>query len=255
VSIRLTWYGHATVLVDDEARLLTDPVLTHSLIHLHRRAGIAPRGLVSSVDAVLISHLHVDHLHLPSLRLLPQGTRLLMPRGAARLVRRLPVEVVEVVAGDVVPVEGAEVVVVPARHDATRWPFSRIRGEAVGYVIRGRGSTYFAGDTERFDGMADLWPGALDVALLPVGGWGPWLRGMHLDAKAAAECLPVLRPRVSVPIHYGTLWPRGLSAIRQHVFHEPGPEYAEHARTVAPDVDVRVLTPGSSTSVTLTPTP
>jgi L-ascorbate metabolism protein UlaG (beta-lactamase superfamily) len=248
VHIRLTWYGHATTLVEDVARVLTDPVLTGSLVHLHRRAGLSPRDLVPCIDAVLVSHLHSDHLHLPSLALLPAGTPVLLPRGAASLLRRLPVRPVEVSAGDVVPVGGAEVVVVPAVHDATRWPFGRVRGEAVGYVLNGHGATYFAGDTLAFPGMAQLHP-SLDVALLPVGGWGPWLRGSHLTPRTAAGCLPLLGPRVCVPIHYGTFWPRGMSRVRPHVFHQPGQHFAEHARETAPGVEVRVLPPGTSTTV------
>jgi L-ascorbate metabolism protein UlaG (beta-lactamase superfamily) len=248
VNVRLTWYGHATVLVDDQVRALTDPVLTASLAHLHRRAGLVPEGLVDSVDVVLVSHLHADHLHLPSLALLPRGTPVVVPRGAARLLRRLPVEPVEVVAGEDLQAGGARIRVVPAVHDGRRWPWSRARGDALGYVVCGRGATYFAGDTSLFPGMADLHPD-LDVALMPVGGWGPWLRGHHLNPRTAAECLPLIGARVSVPIHYGTLWPRGLSRVRPHVFHDPGRDFADHARRVAPAVDVRVLHPGSSTSV------
>lgn len=250
--VRVTWYGHATALIDDQVRVLTDPVLTGSLVHLRRRAGLSPGGLVPDLDAVLISHLHADHLHLPSLALLPPGTPVLLPRGAARLLRRLPVQPVEVSAGDVVPVGNAKVVVVQAVHDATRWPGGRTRGDAVGYVVCGVGATYFAGDTVGFPAMATLHP-SLDIALLPVGGWGPWLRGSHLTPRTAAGCLPLLGARVSVPIHYGTFWPRGLERIRPHVFHDPGEEFAQHARDLAPDVDVRVLPPGSSTAVTLTP--
>jgi L-ascorbate metabolism protein UlaG (beta-lactamase superfamily) len=248
MSIELTWFGHATVLVEDRARVLTDPLLTGTLLHLRRRAGEVPPSLTGRLDAVALSHLHIDHLHLPSLALLDPGTPVLVPRGAARLLRRLPLEPVEVVAGDTIAVRDAELAVVPAAHDATRWPLGRTRGEAVGYVLRGAGSTYFAGDTATFAGMRDL-PSPFDVALLPVGGWGPWLRGQHLDPEDAASCLPTLRPRVCVPIHYGTFWPRGVGWLRKRIFFEPGREFAEHARITAPEVDVRVLPPGGTTEV------
>jgi L-ascorbate metabolism protein UlaG (beta-lactamase superfamily) len=248
MSIGVTWFGHATVLIEDRARILTDPLLTDSLLHLHRRAGTSPPSLSGRVDAVALSHLHIDHLHLPSLKRLDPGTRVMVPRGAARLLRRLPVEPVEVVSGDVVAVHGADVEVVPARHNATRWPFGRTRGAAVGYIVHGEGATYFAGDTSTFPGMGDF--GAhLDVALLPVGGWGPWLRGQHMDPEDAASCLPLLRTRTCVPIHYGTFWPRGVGWLRKAVFYEPGREFAQHALVLAPDVEVRVLAPGSSTDV------
>jgi L-ascorbate metabolism protein UlaG (beta-lactamase superfamily) len=252
VAIRLTWWGHATVLIEDRARIMTDPLLTGTLMHLHRRAGQNPSSMTLQPDAVVLSHLHADHLHLRSLSLLEAGMPVLIPRGAAYLLRRLKVEPIEVVAGDSVAIGGARVTVVPAIHDATRWPGGRIRGDAVGYLVEGEGATYFAGDTVAFPEMADLHP-RLDVALMPVGGWGPWLRGHHLNPTTAADCLPVIGPRVSVPIHYGTFWPRGMGWLRSHVFHEPGRDFAAHAHAVAPDVDVRLLAPGSSTQVDVLP--
>jgi L-ascorbate metabolism protein UlaG (beta-lactamase superfamily) len=250
MPIEIHWIGHATVLIEDRARILTDPLLTGTLMHLHRRAGPVPRSLTSRVDAVLVSHLHLDHLHLPSLALLDPGTPVLIPRGAGRLLRRSALEAVEVTVGDVVEVRDATVTVVPAVHADTRWPWSRIRGDAVGFVVRGEGATYFAGDTSLFPGMRNM-AGSLDVALLPVGGWGPSLRGEHMDPLDAASCLALLDAEVAVPIHYGTFWPRGASRLRTHLFHEPGREFAKHAHTLTPDVDVRVLPPGTSTTVEL----
>ena len=250
MPIEIRWLGHASVLVEDRARILTDPVLTGTLLHLHRRSGPLPSGLTDQVDAVLISHLHMDHLHFPSLALIDPGTPVLIPRGAGQLLRRTKLEAVEVVAGDEVKVGGATITAVPAVHDATRWPFGRVRGDAIGFVVRGEGATYFAGDTSLFPGMRDI-AGRLDAALLPVGGWGPWLRGEHMSPRDAAECLAMLDVGVVVPIHYGTFWPRGFDWLRKRVFHEPGREFAAHAQDLAPGVDVRVLPPGSSTTVEL----
>jgi L-ascorbate metabolism protein UlaG (beta-lactamase superfamily) len=250
MPIQIRWLGHATVLVEDRARILTDPVLTGAMMHLHRRAGPVPDSLTNGVDAVAISHLHVDHLHFPSLALIDPGTPVLLPRGAAQLLRKTRLEAVEVVAGDEVRIGGATITAVPAVHDATRWPFGRVRGDALGFVVRGDGATYFAGDTSLFPEMHDI-AGHLDMALLPVGGWGPWLRGEHMNPKDAANCLALLDAEVAVPIHYGTFWPRGISWVRKRVFHEPGREFAAHARSLAPGVDVRVLSPGSSTTVGL----
>ena len=133
-----------------------------------------------------------------------------------------------------VPVGDATVHVVHAVHDATRWPWGGPRGEAVGYVVQGAGATYFAGDTSVFDGMGELYPGKLDLALLPVWGWGPNLRGEHMDPAQAAGCLPVIDADVAIPIHYGTFWPRGMGWVRKRVFHEPGREFAEYAADGGP---------------------
>ena len=248
--IKINWLGHATVLVEDRARILTDPVLTAALMHLHRRAGPIPRDLTSHVDAVVVSHLHMDHLHLPSMALLEAGTPVLLPRGGGQLLRQSHLEAVEVTAGDVVEVGDATVTVVPAVHADTRWPWGRLRGDPVGYVVRGAGTTYFAGDTSLFPEMGSV-VDSPDVALLPVGGWGPSLRGHHMDPEDAASGAALLEASVAVPIHYGTFWPRGMGWVREHLFHEPGREFAAHAQRLAPDVEVRVIPPGDATTVEL----
>jgi L-ascorbate metabolism protein UlaG (beta-lactamase superfamily) len=87
--------------------------------------------------------------------------------------------------------------------------------------------------------MRDLAP--LDLALLPVAGWGPRLPPGHLDARRAAEALMLLRPRVAVPIHWGTygLWGARTPDAR------PAEEFARAAADVAPDVVVRIPSPGA----------
>jgi L-ascorbate metabolism protein UlaG (beta-lactamase superfamily) len=249
MSVRVTWWGHATMLVEDGARVLTDPVLTAPFRYLRRRAGVKPDATLLRPDVVLISHLHGDHLHLPSLRRLPVGTLVVVPRGAGGLLAGLDVTIQEVEVGDQVHVADVRVLTVHAQHDGGRSRVSRVRGSAVGYVIKGSARTYFAGDTGRFGGMAELAP--VDVALIPVGGWGPTLgRGDgHLDPEQAAEALSLLRPSVAVPMHYGTFWPRLISWFRPERFSQPAQQFAERAKTVAPDVDVRVLPPASSTVV------
>jgi len=134
---------------------------------------------------------------------------------------------------------------VPARHDGRRLPVGPHRSPALGYVVEGEARTYFAGDTGLFDGMARE-VGPVDVALLPVGGWGPYLGEGHLDAGRAAQALARLAPRSAVPVHYGTYWPIGMDAVRPHEFHAPGDEFARLAAERAPDVAVHRLGHGES---------
>jgi len=99
---------------------------------------------------------------------------------------------------------------------------------------------YFAGDTDLFDGMAELGP--IDVALLPVSGWGPRLPAGHLDPRGAAEALRLLRPRIAVPIHWGTF--RAPFGARPD--DRPAREFAQAAAELAPEVEVRVLAIGET---------
>ncbi|MFJ6485267.1 MULTISPECIES: MBL fold metallo-hydrolase [unclassified Streptomyces] len=248
MPVEITWWGHATCTVEDSGvRLLTDPLFARRLAHLRRRRGAVPPPEASVADVVLVSHLHADHLHLPSLARLAPGTRLLVPRGARRAVPGLArvaglrgLAVTEVVPGEEVPVrDGVRIRAVGARHDGRRLPFGRHLCPALGYVVRGAARTYFAGDTGLFDTMAEE-VGPVDVALLPVGGWGPYLGPGHLDAGRAARALARLAPAAAVPVHYGTYWPVGLDAVRPHEFHAPGEEFERLARQLAPEVTVRV---------------
>ncbi|MGW0416862.1 MBL fold metallo-hydrolase [Streptomyces collinus] len=250
MPVEITWWGHATcTLRDSNTRVLTDPLFGRRLAHLRRRRGAVPPPEAHRADLALVSHLHADHLHLPSLAVLAPGTRLLVPRGAPRAVpglRRLrQLDVTEVAPGDRVRVGDLLVRVVPARHDGRRLPVGPHRSPALGYVVEGEARTYFAGDTGLFDTMADE-VGPVDVALLPVGGWGPWLGEGHLDAGRAARALALLEPRMAVPVHYGTFWPIGMDAVRPHEFHTPGEEFVRLAAAAAPQVAVHRLEHGES---------
>jgi L-ascorbate metabolism protein UlaG (beta-lactamase superfamily) len=241
----LTYLGHATVRADlAGARLLTDPVLRDRLGHLRRRSATIAAQDYAVLDGVLISHLHRDHLDAPSLRRLPAEVPVIVPRGGGRLLQRLGLECVhEVVAGETVALAGTEVTAVPAEHSGRRRPLAGgARAEALGYVIAGSSRVYFAGDTDLYPEMALL--GELDVALLPVWGWGPSPGSGHMDPEVAARALTLLRPRIAVPIHWGTFFPAAL--VRRHGdrLTEPPREFARHAAQLAPEVRVAILEPG-----------
>lgn len=254
MAVEITWWGHATVTVRDSGvRVLTDPLFVRRLAHLRRRGGPVPPPAAADADVVLVSHLHADHLHLGSLRRLAPGTTVLLPKGALAAVpglRRLRdrLRLAEVEAGETREFGELAVRAVPAAHDGRRLPYGPHRAPALGYVLTGAARTYFAGDTGLFDAMADT-VGPCDIALLPVGGWGPFLGHDHLDPERAARALAELAPRVAVPVHYGTYWPIGMDAVRPHEFHTPGQEFVRLAARLAPEVSVHRLAHGQSVLV------
>jgi L-ascorbate metabolism protein UlaG (beta-lactamase superfamily) len=247
--VRVTWWGHATVAIEDGGTtVLTDPVLRNRLAHLYRRRGSLPRP--ARPDAVVVSHLHADHCDVASLRALPASTRLIVPRGAGSFLDRKlggGRHLLEVVAGDEVTVGNLRISAVPAQHSGSRGPGSRVTAPALGYLVAGRRTAYFAGDTGLFAGMSGLGP--VDLALVPVWGWSWTLGPGHLGPAEAAEAVRRIAPGWAVPIHWGTLWPVGCHRVRPDRFTEPGPEFAHQTGAVAPNTQVRVLEPGGSLSV------
>jgi L-ascorbate metabolism protein UlaG (beta-lactamase superfamily) len=229
-------------------RLLTDPVLSSGFAHIRRDAPPPAPDVVADVDAVLISHLHLDHLDLASLRSLDGSFRLLVPRGAGAFLRGKGfAHAEELASGESRDVQGVEVVATPAVHDDRRWPVFGPRAIPVGFVVRGARSVYFAGDTDLFERMDGLEPD-LDLALLPVWGWGPTLGPGHLDPARAALAAQRLQPRLAVPIHWGTFYPRGRR--KGDRLTSPPREFAARVAELAPRVTVRVLEPGDSVALT-----
>jgi L-ascorbate metabolism protein UlaG (beta-lactamase superfamily) len=247
-SASVTYVGHATVLIElDGVRLLTDPVLRRHLGPLVRHGPAPSPRATEDVDAVLISHLHRDHVDLGSLRRLGREARLLVPSGSRSFFERHGfADVTELSAGESVGVGALTVTAVEAHHEAGGRRHASA-AQPLGFLVSGRRSVYFAGDTDLFAGMADLAPD-LDLALLPIWGWGPTLGPDHLDPARAAEAAALLSPRLAVPIHWGTLYPLGLARFRPDRLRLPGEEFAARVRERAPQVATRVLSPGASTS-------
>jgi L-ascorbate metabolism protein UlaG (beta-lactamase superfamily) len=151
--------------------------------------------------------------------------------------------VIEVEPGDEEKIRGITVRATHAEHDSRRGPFS-VATPALGYVVSGSASTYFAGDTDLFAGMGAI-ASDLDVALLPVAGWGPRLPVGHLNPRSAAEAVALLRPRIAVPIHWGTYRRIGLSRDPA-ALREPAESFAQFVAELTPSVEVRILPVGGS---------
>jgi L-ascorbate metabolism protein UlaG (beta-lactamase superfamily) len=246
--LRITYVGHATMALElDGVRILTDPVLRRRVAHLHRLVALegSAKAAIGRPNAILISHLHFDHFDPGSIRMFDRATTILVPRGGAVQVlrRRGFTDVRGMEVGMSVQIGSVTVGAVNALHPGSRglpW----VKGPALGYVIEGSSSVYFAGDTDIFAEMSQL--SGVDVALLPVAGWGPRLpEGEHMNPRRAAEALKVLKPSVAIPIHWGTLaplWaPNGYPKLGS-----PAEDFRRYAAEIAPEVEVRVLEPGQA---------
>jgi L-ascorbate metabolism protein UlaG (beta-lactamase superfamily) len=243
---RLTFLGHSAVLIEiDDLRILTDPVLREGVGPIRRQVRAVLPELFADLDAIFISHGHHDHFDIPSLRQIPGKPTVIVPRGFGKLAAKAnlgPVEEVE--PGDRLTIDRVRFEVVEALHSGKREPIGPT-GPAIGCVVAGSRTVYFPGDTDLFPGMDEL-AGRLDVALLPVWGWGATIGPGHMDPQRAAEAVARLRPKLAIPIHWGTFYPAGLLGWMPKPFETPGPTFIAAARRLAPDVPVRILAPGES---------
>lgn len=248
-GVGVRWLGHASVVLDvGGARLLTDPLLRRHAGLLRRRGAAPAQEWWAGADAVLLSHLHHDHAELASLRMLEEVPVLTAPANARWLRQHGVAGALGVTRPWAVPGADVEVVPVPAVHGHR--PMPHRPNAAGGFVVRTpRARIWFAGDTELFPAMTDV-PrvagGSVDVALVPVGGWGPRLSGGHMDPVQAARACALAGARAAVPVHWGTLhapasrWlPPGWMDVAGHAF-------AAACLRVAPSVRPVVLRPGEA---------
>jgi L-ascorbate metabolism protein UlaG (beta-lactamase superfamily) len=253
--VRVTWVGHATNLIDiDGYRIITDPLLTKRVAHLRRRREL-PSADSADVDVALLSHVHLDHIHLPSIRKLRPSTALVVPRNAGPLLRKAGfTDVTEVVEGDLLEVGPVRVEVVHAEHKHGRGPHTKLTAAPLGFIVDSDPTgahaghrVYFPGDTDLFDGMGAFRD--VDLALLPIWGWGSTLGTGHLDPSRAAQAAELIHPKMVVPIHWGTYAPedgrRGLPT-----WFTDAPDLFIEAMQASGQSDIlRVIDPGESVIV------
>ena len=214
--LAVSWIGHATALVQiDDKLILTDPVFTTTVGQFSKRLvepGLDPENL-PPCDAVLISHLHVDHLSLGSLEMIERKVRmLLMPRGGVTYLSDFSFPVLELRPWQAYEKDGLRVTAVPVEHGGFRYGVDEawMKEGFTGYVFEYHGlKVFFGGDTgydqRMFVEVGERFPG-IDVALLPIGPIEPReiMRRFHLDPREALQAFFDLGAKRMVPVHYDT---------------------------------------------------
>jgi len=216
-ELGVTFIGHSSFLLQVNGRkLLVDPVFSKRLILLRRqrRPGTVVEQL-PAIDMVLLTHAHMDHLDMASLRRVIRATRrltgrtpeVIVPRGVEDLVERLGFSQVHGLSWwEQIEVQGLKVTMTPCKHWGARMFRDTHRGYG-GYVIEGGGqSVYHSGDTAYFDGFHEIGERLKpEVALLPIGAYFPdSYRSVHTSPEEAVRAFVELGAQKMVPMHYGT---------------------------------------------------
>jgi N-acyl-phosphatidylethanolamine-hydrolysing phospholipase D len=208
MSIRLTFLGHSTVLIQDgPLAVLTDPVFSGRVLTARRRIPFPMNiGDLPKPTALVISHAHYDHLDLPTLKYIDSSVPIVLPTGLGKLVSKFVANpILEIPHGASHQVAaGLKITAFPVSHWGFRLSGVTYRGTN-GYWIELNGAKiFFPGDTAYRDDFAAF--RKPDAALLPIGPCAPsWLmRRRHMTPADAVRVLEETEAKKMIPIHWGT---------------------------------------------------
>ncbi|MET0793003.1 MAG: MBL fold metallo-hydrolase [Polyangiaceae bacterium] len=210
------WVGHATVLLQlDDRYVLTDPLFTHTLAQASPR--LVEPGLdverVPPLAAVVVSHMHFDHLSFGSLDQLEQRTPIvLVPPGVRSNMPRYSFAIRELEPWASYEEDGLRITAVPVQHVGGRYGIDAAfeTRAFTGYVFEYRGiSVYFGGDTAYdpadFRATHARFP-KLDLALLPICPNAPrdFMEHTHEGPSQALDAFALLGAKQMIPVHFDT---------------------------------------------------
>ena len=242
--LTLSWLGHATVLLNFHGTMvLTDPALELRIGIGRGFAKVGPRRLVQpalhprelpSIDLVLLSHAHMDHTDLGTLRRLNGEITMVVQSGNRDLVKRFR-RVDELAWGESTGHDGLRIEATEARHWGARMITDRHRGYG-GYLLQKSGRTVlFAGDTAYTDTLTPLGRrGPIDLAILPIGAYDPWITN-HASPEQAWAMFKALGAEYVLPVHHSTF------RLSREPLHEPIHRFlsaagAEQWRVLTPEI-------------------
>jgi len=212
--LTVAWLGHATVLINFYGTwLLTDPALRSRIGVRVGTVTLGPRRLVRpalgfkelpALDAVLVSHAHMDHCDLGTLRRLPRRTRAVVQKGNRDLVRRFE-RVDELEWGESVEVNGARVESIEVNHWGARKLTDKHRGYGGFFIEKRERALVFGGDTAYTQAFARLKrrDTRVSLAILPIGAYDPYIH-VHASPEQAWRMSREMGARFILPMHHST---------------------------------------------------
>jgi L-ascorbate metabolism protein UlaG (beta-lactamase superfamily) len=223
-GIHAAWLGHATVLLKINGyTVVTDPVFSKRVglnlgpFTLGLKRMVEPALALEAlpkVDAIVLSHAHMDHFDIPTLRAMEDPrVEVVTARGTADLLRADRYARVQEVGWDErvrvgpLTLRGLEVVHWGARMRTDTW-----RGYNGFLIESGRSRVLYAGDTAMTSAFRNV--GGADLALMPIGAYDPWIRN-HCSPEQAWRMAEDARADLVIPVHHATF------QLSHEPVHEP----------------------------------
>ena len=214
--LAVSWIGHATTLVQiDDRFVLTDPLLVDTIAGniSHRKVAVPiDAHVLPTLDAVLISHTHMDHLSLDSLGLIEHKTRrAYLPEDGLVYLSNMAFDAVDMLPWETADDRGMWLTAVPVKHNGARYLMDTWVRSFTGWIIRYHGITvYFSGDTayDKKDFVETRRRiGHIDLAVLAIAPIHPrkFMRVVHMDPGEALDAFADLGADRMIPIHFDTI--------------------------------------------------
>lgn len=258
-DLRITWFGHSSMLVEiDGRRILLDPMWGDyaspgRLFGVKRfYAPPLPLDELPDADAVVFSHDHYDHLNEETVKAIAtRFPRFIVPLGVGAHLEYWGVprdRIEELDWWDEVDVKGVTLVCTPARHFSGRLPTNRNSTLWAGWAMLGNDRrVFFSGDTGMFPGFAEIGErlGPFDMTMIETGAYNTSWPDFHLGPEQAVRAHQMVRGKLMLPVHWGTF------SLAFHGWTEPG----ERLLVAAERAEVQVTLPRPGESITLADPP
>lgn len=200
----IQWLGHATIIINLGNKIIvTDPVLSYNLGYFKRLVNLPVDLKKIHIDYILLSHGHMDHLHLSSLLKLNKDAIVIVPNGYKRLLRLIGFKnVVSLNHDGEFTNNGLKIKAIKANHDGRRYYLGNDDSSNSYLICYKNKKIFYAGDTAFTESFKDI---ECHLALMPVGCYKPdRFSVMHCTPEESFKMFKMMKAKTMVPIHYKT---------------------------------------------------